>query len=274
MAGLLILTFIAIPVFASPIDEKNNSVSNSSSWIIIDPIGDRYLGDAFNITSTTNLEVGTEVRVMISALIRCSGHWSCPEFPAYGTIGTTQVVKGDNGYNETHFFVNASNFIVENYIVMIDAGPDVIGTGNFRCTGPLNPFITIDPIGNHTKGEIFYINGTTNIHISNVSWILQISKQGSYPDYASEEHYARLPVVVTNSEIPGTNRWSANATDAAKDLVSGDYMVLSAVNRVVATTTNFTLVSNGTEPSMIHETSVNVVSQDSNPIKSSQTKSP
>lgn len=273
MAGLLILTFIAIPVFASPIDEKNYSVSNSTRWIIVDPIGDRELGETFNITGTTNLEVGTEVRVMISALVRCPGHWSCPEFPAYGTLGTTRVIKGDKGLNKTYFFVNASDFIVENYYVRIDAGSDVFGDGNFQCTGPLNPFVTIDPIGNRTKGEIFYINGTTNIQISNVSWILQISKRGSYPNYASKEEYARLTVVPITSEIPGTHRWSANATDAVTELMSGEYTVLSGVNRIAATTENFTLQSNVTDPSMVREAPISIVSRDSSPIKSSQTKS-
>jgi len=265
LAGFFLLAFIAVPVFASSFSDSNHSEVNTTPWIIVDPIGDKYLGDSFNITGTTNLEEGTEVRVTVSALIRCMPHGPCPEFPYYGTMGTAEVVKGDNGLNKTQFFVNASDFVVEDYYVQIDAGSNIIGAGNFRCTGPPNPFVTIDPIGNHTKGEIFYINGTTNIYISNVSWILFLRKQGSDSDSPPEGEYVHLPVTVITSNISGVSRWSANATDAAKDLVSGDYMVLSGVNRVAATTENFTLYSNGTDSTLKHVPLAQILSSTPNP---------
>ena len=43
------------------------------------------------------------------------------------------------------------------------------------------PFITIDPIGNHTIGDVFFINGTTNLAVFNESIDLQIETGNMNP---------------------------------------------------------------------------------------------
>jgi hypothetical protein len=75
-------------------------------------------------------------------------------------------------------------------------------------------FITIDPIGNHTIGDVFFINGTTNLAVTQNLTI------HVYPLASTHEPRGRIPppgifvdgipiVPVTN----GVNRWSVNVTN-------------------------------------------------------------
>ena len=94
-------------------------------------------------------------------------------------------------------------------------------------------FITIDPIGNHTVGEVFFINGTTNLPVSeNLSmdiieyYWFERPKSKNDPDHPPHGEYAyNIPVISIGSTTPGTNRWSVNVTDTVKKLVSGEYIV-------------------------------------------------
>ena len=76
-----------------------------------------------------------------------------------------------------------------------------------------NPFITIDPIGNHTIGDVFFINGTTNLPVTDT---LTIHIRPLTPQHGGR---GRLPLGIYVDRIPivsdsnGINHWSANVTD-------------------------------------------------------------
>ncbi len=74
-------------------------------------------------------------------------------------------------------------------------------------TSPGIPFITIDPIGDHAVGEVFFVNGTTNLGTWEKSLILDIEWSGFNPGGFGSSFYR------TNASIqPGENgigTWSA-----------------------------------------------------------------
>jgi hypothetical protein len=71
------------------------------------------------------------------------------------------------------------------------------------------PFITIDPIGNHTVGDVFFINGTANLADFNRPLFLDISTVNRNPGGWGPEF--RSTVSLQPGEN-GVNTWSCNAT--------------------------------------------------------------
>jgi hypothetical protein len=96
---------------------------------------------------------------------------------------------------------------------------------------PEELFITIDPIGNHTIGDIFFINGTTNQPVSEhltmdiVSYKYIERTHMKFDLGPSPEESAYMPDISISSDLSGTNRWSVNVTDTVKKLKSGEYIV-------------------------------------------------
>jgi hypothetical protein len=91
--------------------------------------------------------------------------------------------------------------------------------------------ISIDPIGNHTIGEVFFINGTTNLPVSEnltlgMEALSYIMRPHQKTDTGPGPHRsANLPALPISPALPGLNRWSANVTDIVKELESGEYEV-------------------------------------------------
>jgi PGF-CTERM protein len=84
--------------------------------IIIDPVGDRHVGDKFTITAQTNLAVDDEVLVQVySSSFKPTQKSQSGEFS--GATGTVKVTKGDSGMNKITFEVDASTFKPDEYIV-------------------------------------------------------------------------------------------------------------------------------------------------------------
>ena len=92
-------------------------------------------------------------------------------------------------------------------------------------------YIIIDPIGNHTIGDVFFINGTTNlpvtenltINIANFDWI---QKGGRMKTSSSELPLGEgvlIHAVQISPFLPGINQWSVNITGIIN--VSGKYSV-------------------------------------------------
>ena len=79
------------------------------------------------------------------------------------------------------------------------------------------PIITIDPVGNHTIGDVFFINGTTNLPASEIL-ILDVIPE--YMNWGTKNAGGNGPDFGTNSSIiansSGINLWSVNVTDAVK----------------------------------------------------------
>ena len=78
-----------------------------------------------------------------------------------------------------------------------------------NVTAVTTPFITIDPLGNQTIDEVFFINGTTNLAALNDSLTLQIESANANPGGVGSGFKSNVPVRPGEN---GINAWSVNAT--------------------------------------------------------------
>ena len=97
-------------------------------------------------------------------------------------------------------------------------------------------FITIDPIGDHAVGEVFFINGTTNLPIGE-SLSLEImelyANNHTRPQFAPEypirheffDEIANIPITSNASKTLGTNEWSENVTDIFAKAENDNYSI-------------------------------------------------
>ena len=74
---------------------------------------------------------------------------------------------------------------------------------NVNVTPVTTPFITIDPIGKHTIGDVFFINGTTNLPLSENLTIDIISYK-----YVTSTHskFNLGPAPSESAYLPGSSR--------------------------------------------------------------------
>ena len=141
----------------------------------------------------------------------------------------------------------------------------VANAENVNITPVATAFITIDPIGNHTIGDVFFINGTTNLPVSenltleirDYAWTWRLHMKNE-PDVPPPGFYAYLPHVAIIPDIDGINQWSVNVTDASKSLVARRYeaVIFSEANNTcnrwgcpgssAANLTDFTLFQGNT----------------------------
>lgn len=96
-----------------------------------------------------------------------------------------------------------------------------------NLTANTTPFITIDPIDNHAVGDVFFINGTTNLPVSeNLTLTLTNyhSQMKNSPDYIYR-HFEmnNISVVSGTSKNPVINLWSVNITDTVKESTNDKY---------------------------------------------------
>jgi hypothetical protein len=120
---------LPVPITSSiptPIQIEPSQVPQEGYWINIDPISDKYTGEVFTITSTTNLSVGTEVLVQVYS----GKHFNGPKMQTwefYGATGSVKVIQGNRGINTISFVVNSSTLYnstplqPDEYIVTEDA---------------------------------------------------------------------------------------------------------------------------------------------------------
>lgn len=104
----------------------------SEPLITISSIGNRHVGDKFNITGKTNLAVDDEILMEIySSSFKPTQKTQSGEFS--GATGTIKVVKGEGGFNAFSFDVDASTFKIDEYLVMAQAVvQDTTGTTLFN----------------------------------------------------------------------------------------------------------------------------------------------
>jgi PGF-CTERM protein len=87
--------------------------------INIDTIGDKYVGDTFKITGTTNLAEGDQILITVtSSSFQPTEKTQTGEFS--GASGTVTVQKGDT-YNTWSFDVDASTFKPDEYLVKAES---------------------------------------------------------------------------------------------------------------------------------------------------------
>jgi PGF-CTERM protein len=88
-------------------------------WIRIDTIGDKFVGDTFKITGTTNLAEGDQILMTVtSSSFQPTEKTQTGEFS--GASGTVSVQKGDT-YNTFSFDVDASTFKPDEYLVKAES---------------------------------------------------------------------------------------------------------------------------------------------------------
>jgi PKD repeat protein len=119
---------------------------------------------------------------------------------------------------------------------------------------PAQPFITINPIGNQTIDNVFFITGTTNLPASNNSLLIQIETANFNPAGWGSDYRSNVSIQPGEQ---GVNLWSCNVTTdrwvtfpgPEPDAVPGDYIVMiasiSSLGDVEAQSV-FTLTSNST----------------------------
>jgi len=100
-------------------------------WIRIDTIGDKYVGDTFTITGTTNLAEGDTILMTVtSSSFQPTEKTQTGEFS--GSSGSVTVQKGDT-YNTFSFDVDASTFKPDEYLVKAEAiEPSQSSTATFN----------------------------------------------------------------------------------------------------------------------------------------------
>jgi hypothetical protein len=109
-----------------------------------------------------------------------------------------------------------SRIIIGFFLIMVTCWLPASGADNVSVTPVTTPFITIDPIGNHTVGDVFFINGTTNLPTSEK--LEGLIQTGIFMTQHGDSHltpsafFPDIPIVSTSSD---TNRWSVNVTDIA-----------------------------------------------------------
>jgi len=80
------------------------------------------------------------------------------------------------------------------------------------------PFITIDPIGNHTIDEVFFINGTTNLPANNEPLLLEIETVNFNPAGWGSAYSSNVSIQPGEN---GVNLWSVNSTTSLWETFPG-----------------------------------------------------
>jgi PGF-CTERM protein len=116
-------------------------------WIQIDAIGDKFVGDTFTITGTTNLAVDDDLLVeVVSSSFQPTEKTQSGEFS--GSSGTVAITKGDT-YNTWSYDVDASTFKPDEYIVKVESiEADTTATATFNVLAGGEP--TVAPTGEPT----------------------------------------------------------------------------------------------------------------------------
>jgi hypothetical protein len=102
-------------------------------WIRIDDIGQKYVGDTFKITGTTNLLEGNGLFIQI--IPSSSIHFEMMIDPFSFISGFITVQRGEM-YNTFSFDVDASTFKPDQYRIIIKSSKvEIIADKNFTvCT--------------------------------------------------------------------------------------------------------------------------------------------
>jgi hypothetical protein len=122
-----------------------------------------------------------------------------------------------------------SRIIIGLFLIMLTCWLPASGAENVPVTPVTTPFITIDPIGNHTVGDVFFINGTTNLPVTE-KLELEMEAAGRIPTVLhgySVHHSIYIANILISPTLYETNRWSVNVTDRVKEegFPTGEYSV-------------------------------------------------
>jgi hypothetical protein len=110
-------------------------IGNPSAFI--HPIGAHAVGDRFTITGSTNLAIGNRLNIEItSSSFKPTQKVQSGEFS--GSAGTVRVEPGAGGLNRWSFYVDASSFKPDEYIVTVSGETiDVTSSATFNIVEKL-----------------------------------------------------------------------------------------------------------------------------------------
>jgi len=246
MVAVLLVIQAIIPSVSA-----ENVTPVTTSFITIDPIGNHTVGDVFFINGTTNLPVTEKFTIIFQTYLEFGRPVMKSDKKRYLTLSDNfsiiPITQGTNRWsvnvtdfaiqnlstNGCHGWIQYSPTDLrcdpENDHWLVFVGPHYdTNFGDFillpaKNVVPSNvpttvlqtpvttPFITIDPIGNHTVGDVFFINGTTNLPVSENLIVGILSNDYTPGGNRGQFFYSVSVPVMTN--VNETNRWSVNVTD-------------------------------------------------------------
>ena len=223
------ILFVAI-IMVPSVSADANVTHNTTPFITIDPIGNHAVGEVFVIKGTTNLPpVIDSLLILIDPTTFNPGGFSS----SFQT--TVPIQRGEKDMNFWSCTVPTTTGWVnfqplgrnphqdprpDNYRVTVESSTDanisqfqefeILPAGS-KTNSTISPtptlFIKIDPIGNHTVGDVFFINGTTSLPDSNNSLTLFIGWADFNPAGWGVSFY-RSNISIKTGEN-GVNIWSA-----------------------------------------------------------------
>lgn len=196
----------------------NSPVYPAEPYITIDPVGNHFAGDIFIIHGTTNLPVSPRESLLFS--ISSTGVTPGGSRGSFYYATHLEITTGVNESNEWSKNITDLGIPVpgEYFIYISSTDTNISVYQLFNVVPPLSPplpekpFITLDPIGNRTIGDIFIIHGTTNLPAStNKSLLLSITPTWKDPDRYSGFVYSKYLTIFQGENK--TNQWSENITE-------------------------------------------------------------
>jgi hypothetical protein len=231
VSGRLFPAILFVAILMVPfVSAEANITPTTTPFITIDPVGNHAVGEVFLMKGTTNLPpvidtlhivitpssfnpggVGSSFQstIPIQRGEKDINFWSCTVPTTTGWLNfhgpgrnPTQDARPDNYFVTVELSTdgNISQFQVFD---ILPAGQD---TDSTISPAPA-PFIRIDPVGNHRIGDVFFINGTTNLAVSNNSLSLTITWADFNPGGFGTSFYTSDVSIQPGEQ--GMNLWSA-----------------------------------------------------------------
>ena len=117
-------------------------------------------------------------------------------------------------------------------ILMASVAVPAMYIKNTNTTPDTTPFISIDPIGNHTAGDLFVVSGSTNLPATETITLTFVNEGDlTRPHMRSEESsfssgWKNVSEIPISAKAPGPNRWSVNVTDFAAGNLPGYHCLI------------------------------------------------
>jgi len=247
-------------------------------FIAADPADVFPAGGKVTLNGETNLPPGEKIDYSVSTGFFSPGG---PKFdnPANAS-GTTSVSRGISG-NTWSFTIDTDKFRTGKYIAELGSerfpgvntsfffylqkNPDSTEPTDASPTGMVytspDYWITIDPVGTHAIGDIFSINGTTNLPAQeNLTMVIGSAFRHMMKNTPPVPYYSvrinNITVFSADAAQGGINRWSANVSDLIKELPRDNYDVFVASSSVNLYAVTQSSVVNGTGFSLLPATNV------------------
>lgn len=210
---------------------RAGSTPDGEGILSIDPVGDHAVGENFFINGTAILPAGIDITIRI---YRGSFNPGIPPQadPWYDHIPKTVRVKYNNKTgNIWSYAVNTTGSYPDEYLVFVEYPRDstinataifnLVPSADKATTGAGQKdeyVIMIDPVGNHTTGDIITITGTTNLPPGEKLLIEVISSNNAFGSKVKDNSGA-VGVVDVREGVQGKNTWSfmINSSDLKPD---------------------------------------------------------